>query len=58
LRFPSAQKYLGQEFHGGFLFVGFFGSANPNLSAERDKLSVRMTRARVHDTTLARANTD
>lgn len=42
---------------GGFLFVGFL-SANPNLSAERDKLSVRMTRARVHDTTLARANAD
>ena len=42
---------------GGFLFVGFL-SANPNLSAERDKLSVRMTRARVHDTTLTRANAD
>ena len=43
---------------GGSCLSGFFGSANPNLSAERDELSVRMTRARVHDTTLARANAD
>jgi len=56
LRFPSAQKYLGRG--GSCLLSGFFGSANPNLSAERDELSVRMTRARVHDTTLARANAD